>query len=401
MDDGPIIGARLRQAREAAGMSLSQLAARVPFARSTLHAYETGARIATADVIACYEQVCGQFADPVTVMAALGRADVDRRSFLLRTVYSAALSATGLVSLSDIARLIRIDAGTTVSMPEVNAVRAVTDAFVHLDEVKGGGAGRSAVAEFMATDVAAMLRARFPDLHTRAQAFSAASELAYLVGFKSHDAGKDGVAQRYFLSALRLAEESGIPGQDAFCFRILALHGNDVDDPQYSPQLAERAMSQARGLSPDAQLLFQAAVARTHAEAGNRREALAALRSAESRIGSDITTELPRWITLWCPNRASALRQTAKAFLSLGDVVEAERHHRLSHEIWNPKTHSRIHAITAAETGLLRWRIGNHEDAAALWRPALPVLATVNSDRATKLLTKIRRAAPEVFPTAV
>lgn len=396
-----ITGARLRDAREAAGLSLTELAAKIPYSRATLGHYETARRTATAEVIGWYEQICGQFTDPVTAMSVLGRADVDRRSFLRDVAYSAAFTATALLPVSDIARLAHITDTTRVGMADVDAVRAVTDAFLGLDEVRGGNVGRSAVAEFLATDVAALLRSRFTDEGVRQQAFSAASELAYHAGFKAHDAGQEGLSQRYFLSALRLAETSAIPGQDGFVFRILALHSNDVRRPQHSVELAERSVMCARDhVGPDTMALFLAALARCHAETGDKAQALATLHRAEPLIVPKMTTEQPRWAALFCPNKASAARQTAKAFLAVGDLAEAERYHHMSAMIWNPDTHTRIHALTLAETGLIRWRRGNHEDAAKLWRTAIPKLSSVNSERGAKVLHKIRRTAPEFAATS-
>ncbi|WP_159930729.1 MULTISPECIES: hypothetical protein [Nocardia] len=218
---------------------------------------ETVTRVASADVVAAYMRACGEMTcDPVTLVGVLGRADVDRRSFLRTSVYSAALSAA-LASQSDIARLAAVDDAARVGMPEVRAVQGITDAFLRLDEVKGGGIGRTAVAEFLSTDVASLLRSRFTDSKVRSAAFSAAAELAYLAGFKAHDAGADGIAQRYYLSALRLAEESGVPGQDGFYFRILGLHATDVRQPQHAAELAERGVAAARDkVCPDTMSLF-------------------------------------------------------------------------------------------------------------------------------------------------
>ncbi|WP_051046941.1 helix-turn-helix domain-containing protein [Nocardia asiatica] len=395
----PDIGERLRAARQAAGLSLAELAARIPFSRSYLGHVETGTRAASPDVVAAYMRACGEVTcDPVTLVSMLGRADVDRRSFLRTSVYSAALSATALVSQPDVARLMRVGDSARVGMPEVRAVQQITDAFLRLDEVKGGGIGRTAVAEFLSTDIASLLRSRFADSTVRSEAFSAAAELAYLAGFKAHDAGADGIAQRYFLSALRLAEESSVPGQDGFCFRILGLHATDVRQPKHAAELAERGVAAARDkVGPDTMSLFLVGLARCHAETGQHRAARSTLRQAEPWISTEITTALPRWAALWCPNKASVARQTSKAFAALGDQAEAERYMHLSHSMWNPQTHTRIHALSAAETGLIRWRLGRHEDAAKLWRSALPILTAVSSDRASKVLRKVRKAAPELF----
>ncbi|MFI9410621.1 hypothetical protein [Nocardia gamkensis] len=269
-----------------------------------------------------------------------------------------------------------------------------------MDEAKGGGIGRTAVAEFLSTDVASLLRSRFADSTVRSAAFSSAAELAYLAGFKAHDAGEDGIAQRYFLSALRLAQEADVPGQDGFCFRILGLHATDVrQPPQHAVELAKRGAAAARDkVSPDTMSLFLVGLARCYAETGQHQAARSTLREAEPWITTtEITTELPRWAAPWCPNKASVARQTSKAFAALGDHAEAERYLYLSHSMWSPETHTRIHALSAAETGLIRWRLGRHEDAAKLWRSALPVLSAVSSNRASKVLRKVRKAAPELF----
>ncbi|WP_188831285.1 helix-turn-helix domain-containing protein [Nocardia camponoti] len=50
-------GARLRQLREQAGLSLTALATRVPYSRSALGHYETGARTPPPAVIDWYERV--------------------------------------------------------------------------------------------------------------------------------------------------------------------------------------------------------------------------------------------------------------------------------------------------------------------------------------------------------
>ncbi|MFE3443035.1 hypothetical protein ACFXNW_08385 [Nocardia sp. NPDC059180] len=283
-------------------------------------------------------------------------------------------------------------------MAEVHAVQSVTDAFHRLDEVRGGGVGRTAVAEFLATDVATMLRSRFADEFVRAHAFSAAAELAYLAGFKAHDAGADGMAQRYYLAALRLAEESGMPGHDAWALRILALQSTDVGDRAYSVALAENAMARARTrLGRDALSLFAVALSRCHAESGDATSARAVLHRTEPDITPEITDDMPRWIATWTPNKAITVHQAAKSLEAIGELAAAEQHYRLTCDIWNPATHARVHALAATETGLIRWRMGDHQDAASILRPVVRVLTAVNSDRTTRLLAKVRDTAPELL----
>jgi hypothetical protein len=61
---------------------------------------------------------------------------------------------------------------------------------------------------YLADTAAPMLRARFPsDALTRA-AFGAVAGLAYLAGWKHHDLGQGGAAQRYYQVGYQLAHEA-------------------------------------------------------------------------------------------------------------------------------------------------------------------------------------------------
>ncbi|MBF6574107.1 helix-turn-helix domain-containing protein [Nocardia farcinica] len=396
-DHNGLLGAQLRAARETAGLSLQDMAdhAEVPYAKSTLGHFENGTRRIPPDAIACYQRVCGKFADPVTSVIALGKADVQRRSFLRGIGYSAALSATGLVTASDLDRVASLGAGRRIGMADVKAAQAVTDAFVHLDEVSGGGIGRTTLAEYLATDVAAMLRGRFADDATRSAAISTAAELAYCAGFKAHDVGEDGIAQRYYLAALRLAEQSGTPGHDAFVLRILALQSSDVRERRWSVALAEEALRRlGAGVSPDTRALFTVALARVHADVGEFDAARAVLGQAEPHIGPDPMTEQPRYVAMWFPTKATLANHAAKACAAMGELAAAEAYSALSASMWDRTSHARIWALTTAETGFLRWRQGRHQEATDAWSQAVPVLRALESTRATTVLGRIRKTAP-------
>ncbi|MFC8530715.1 helix-turn-helix domain-containing protein [Nocardia sp. NPDC057227] len=386
-----LTSARLRMARESAELSLTDLSRRVPYSRSTLHAYESGRRTPTAEAIAWIERVCGPLVDVVTAAAILGRNDVDRRSFLRGAAYSTALSASAAMTPEGTYRLISVDDSRRVGAAEVTAVRQVTQALHVLDEVRGGGAGRTAAAEFLSTDVAAILRARFADARVRSTAFSAASELAYLCGFKAHDAGADGLAQRYYISALRLAEESGEPGQDGWALRALSTQGSDIGEPSAAPDLAEAALSRARGKISRAALgMFAVTASRTHAESGNHAAARATLPDPDAT-----DDEYPVWMRAWTPG-PTVVDQTAKTFEALGDPAEAERNRTRALTLWNRETHPRVHALTAIEAGLLRWQLGEFQAAADMVRPALPMLTAIDSDRTRRALARIHTTAPEL-----
>ncbi|WP_331758467.1 helix-turn-helix domain-containing protein (plasmid) [Nocardia sp. NBC_01377] len=393
-----VIGARLRAAREAAGKSLAWTARQTNYSKAALGHAENGVRRPSPDLITWYERLFGATAtDPVTSLSTLGKGDVDRRSFLRRATYSAALSATALALTPEIGRIAAIDDTRIVGMGEVNALRQVTDAFQRLDEHRGGGVGRTAIAEFLATDVADLLRSRFATAEVRSQALSAAAELAYLAGFKAHDANHDGMAQRYYLAALELAEESQVPGHDGWIFRILALQGADLGNRTFSVQLAEEAVRRTRGRVDGAtQALFSVALARCHAETGDRARAHDALRTTEPWITADRGDQLPAWCAWWGGDKATVNSQAAKTLRALNEWGAAESHHLLATTFWDPNAHRRVYGRTWADVGLARWENGDHGGAVAAWEIAVPILQPLQSTRADAALTKISKRAPQL-----
>lgn len=281
-------------------------------------------------------------------------------------------------------------------MADVASVHAVTDAFQKIDESRGA-IGRTAIAEFLATDVADLLRGDFRSEAVRTAAFSAAAEVAYLAGFKAHDGGLDGLAQRYYMAALRLAEESGDDTHAAWVLRILALQGTDLGERRYSVRLADRALARVDGAGADEMALFQVALARCHAETGDERGAADALRSAEHAIDStEPPADLPRWAAMWCPSRTAILNQAAKAFEAIGEMGEAERHYGHALSMWDRQAHARPYALTATDVGAARWAMGDESGAADVWRTAIPVLRSVESKRTDQALIQIRSQAPEL-----
>ncbi|WP_433616915.1 helix-turn-helix domain-containing protein [Dactylosporangium sp. CA-139114] len=113
------LGATLRQAREAAGITLSGMAARTPYSKSHLGNVECGTRSVTPDVIRAYERVLGD--------------DMDRRQLLVGAV--SALVAAGVPDVaSDIAMSVRAQRyGLLASTQTSHAVDKTIAALVSRD----------------------------------------------------------------------------------------------------------------------------------------------------------------------------------------------------------------------------------------------------------------------------
>lgn len=138
--------------------------------------------------------------DPVLAATDLGRADVERRRFLAVAAFTTAGVAMPLAHDHEAtARMLRARTGTSVvGTEDVDVVRQITAAFSAADERLGGGHGLTTVTAYLADTAAPMLRGRYASEALRRAAFGAVAELAYLAGWKHHDLGQEGAAQRYY-----------------------------------------------------------------------------------------------------------------------------------------------------------------------------------------------------------
>ena len=144
----------------------------------------------------------------VGTLGRLWRADLDE----VRSVLTAPLdnSAWADAALNWLVRT-ESDPATTqadrvrVGRSDVEALRTTVEMFAQLDNRFGGAHARRALIQFLRTDASPLLEASFTEATGR-DLFSAAAEGTLLAAWMSYDAGIHGLAQRYFIQALRLAK---------------------------------------------------------------------------------------------------------------------------------------------------------------------------------------------------
>jgi hypothetical protein len=96
--------------------------------------------------------------------------------------------------------------GRKVSKAEVAALRATVEAFARLDNHFGGDHARQALIQYLRSDASGLLDGRY-DERTGRELFAAVAEAALLAAWMTYDSGRaHGLAQRYFVQALRLAQ---------------------------------------------------------------------------------------------------------------------------------------------------------------------------------------------------
>ncbi|MEU3460011.1 regulator [Streptomyces sp. NPDC006733] len=183
-----------------------------------------------------------------------------------------------------------------VTMGDIAALRSVGDLFRSLDNTYGGGHARQALVRYLEHEAEPMLRGTYGEVLGR-RLFGAVADLTRLAGWTSYDIGAHGLAQRYFVQALRLAQASGDRVYGGYVLVTMSRQAVYLAHGREAVQLA-RVAQQGVGTSapPVVQALLHAAEARGHGLLGEMRACSAALARAERSLeAARAGDEVPHW----------------------------------------------------------------------------------------------------------
>lgn len=323
--------------------------------------------------------------DPVTWINHLGRNDMlDRREALTASLYS--LAAASLPE-----RLHRIThrpgQPRRAGAADVARIRGTTRHFGDLDDLYGGGHARAAVAAYLTHDVTPLLRGTTGA--ARPSLFVAAAELAYLAAYMAADSGRTGIAQRYYIQAVRLADEAGDPVMRATALRGLAVQAVELGHGRAGRDLAEAAADGIRGGSP---LRTRAWITGMCAEAlaaasGDQARARSLLRAAEADL--ERADSVPEHEISGAYRRESFEHQVGLTLSQLGDLKGAEEHYAAS--VNSRRTaERRTRALIGARLAHVQLRRRHPDQAARTLLGLQDDLAAVSSHRVQTVLWQIR-----------
>ncbi|GHF17533.1 MULTISPECIES: transcriptional regulator [Streptomyces] len=335
-------------------------------------------------VLGAIEQVC-----------ELWRSDVGRRDFLSGTsVASSALvepSRDWLITAADpqVAR----SAGARVGVSDVEAVRATTEALVELDHRYGSGHVRPVVVHYLNSVVSGLLAGSYREAVGR-ELFAAVARLTELAGYMAVDTGQPGLAQRYYIQALRLAQAAGDRGYGGYVLAASMSHlAASLGNPREIAQLAKAAQEGARGqVTPRAEAMFYAAEARGHALLGDARScqtvAAKAVTKLEEADNAADSGDDPPWIRHF--DRAYLSDELAHCHRDLGQAEPARRH---AEDALNnhPQGRVRRRAIGMLVLATAHVQQREVEEACATGTRALQLLGTLRSNRGAEYLDDFRQ----------
>ncbi|MCX5560730.1 helix-turn-helix transcriptional regulator [Streptomyces sp. NBC_00038] len=214
--------------------------------------------------------------------------------------------------------------GARVGLGDVAAVKTTADMFAHLDDQFGGDHARHAVIQYLSNDVVPMLRGRYTEQVGRAL-FSTVAEATLLAGWMSYDSCHHGLAQRYFLQALRLAQDAN---DRRLAGSILSAMSHQATFLGRYTQAATLARAALMGISPVAtptlRAQFHAMEARALARTGDVGACEAALSAATKALESRNSDDEPEWISYF--DEAELAAEAAHCFRDVNSARRAVAH---------------------------------------------------------------------------
>ncbi|MFH8885607.1 regulator [Streptomyces californicus] len=281
-------------------------------------------------------------------------------------------------------------AGQRVGAGDVAALRSVGELFRTLDHAYGGGHARQALVRYLEHEAEPMLRGTYGETTGR-QLFAAVADLTRLAGWTSYDIAAHGLAQRYFVQALRLAQAAGDRGYGAYVLLTMSRQAIYLGHGREAVQLA-RVAQQGIGSSapPLVQALLHAVEARGHGVLGEARSCTAALSRAEhametARPGDDT----PPWARTF--DEAQLADELGHCHRDLQQYRAAAQHAERSLQLRAP-AYARSRLFCRVVLASARLGLGELEQACRLGAEAAQQAAEMRSVRATEYVRAFERS---------
>jgi len=199
-------------------------------------------------------------------------------------------------------------------------VEAAMQAFRDADRQVGGGYIYGAVIRYLTREVAPQL------LKSTPAAYAAAAALTEMAGWMAHDAGHDGLAQRHFDRALRLASSTDDVELIAHIHASVSHLAQHADRPQEALRLARAGAGILRRKEhgPATAARLHAMEARALASLGRKSDCGRTLLSAERTLDRQPSQAPSPWVSPF--DHASLAGEASECMEQLRQLAAARQH---------------------------------------------------------------------------
>ncbi|MFB7917584.1 regulator [Streptomyces sp. NPDC056061] len=279
--------------------------------------------------------------------------------------------------------------GQRVGGGDVAALRSVGELFRTLDHTYGGGHARQALVRYLEHETEPMLRGTYGEATGR-RLFSAAADLTRLAGWTSYDIAAHGLAQRYFVQALRLAQAAGDRAYGSYVLITMSRQAVYLGHGREAVQLA-RVAQQGIGSSapPVVQALLHSVEARGHGVLGDARSCTASLARAEHALAvARPGDEAPYWARYF--DEAQLADEFGHCHRDLQQHRAAAQHAERSLQLRAP-AYARSRLFCRVVLACARLGLGELDQACALGAEAAQQAMEMRSARAAEYVRDFER----------
>ena len=427
-------GAELRRLRERANLSQARLGVAIRFSADLVRRVETADRFPSREFVEACDSVlaAGGALTRLWPLLQASRADEGKRPSLTSGPSNAgAALPTHLANTPGVADMVarvpfqpgvldraalewlnasagqcppvagRVGSADQVSEEDLHSAETALAMFRELDHTHGAGQVHTQVQRYVEGKLNRLLASPPASAATGRHLYTLAAGFFELCGYQAVDTGAQGLAQRRYLRALRLAQAGGDRLFGGYLLAVnighLALHCGHPE-PALRMALAAVRGSEAQA-TPAVAAALHAVVARTHARLGREGDCLTHVDIAERQLARSKPEDEPAWIRYFTP--AYLADEIAHCFHDLGRPQQTQRHLVDALTELSP-THVRRHAIDTALLASSLTAAGKIDEACAAARRAVDHAARINSHRCLQRIVEVQadlepyRCEPEV-----
>ncbi|MEV2214537.1 regulator [Streptomyces sp. NPDC050997] len=279
--------------------------------------------------------------------------------------------------------------GQKVTGGDISALRSVGELFRSLDDMYGGGHARQALVRYLEHECEPMLRGTYGE-QTGRRLFAAAADLTRLAGWTSYDIAAHGLAQRYFVQALRLAQAAGDRAYGSYVLVTMSRQAVYLGHGREAVQLA-RVAQQGVGTNapPVVQALLHAVEARGHGVLGEVRACTASLVRAERALeAARPADEVPHWARFF--DEAQLADEFGHCHRDLQQFRAAAQHAERALQLRAP-AYARSRLFCRIVLASARLGLGELDQACALGAEAAGAAVEMRSVRAVEYVRDFER----------
>jgi hypothetical protein len=269
-------------------------------------------------------------------------------------------------------------------------VELLVSARTHYEQMyrkAGGVTTRGRVVRFLNSETAPLLRGAYTDATGR-QLHRAVGALVAVAGICSYDSDAQGLAQRYFHQALRLAKASGDRAFGGYVIALLVNQALYMREYRQAVAFAEAGLRTAgHAITPALACDLHAMQAKAFSRMGDQAGAHRAMVAAETAYGQIRPEEEPAETGYVQPGLLEA--NLADALMRLGDVAPATTY---AAEAVATQAHERGRVHRLATLSDCQLRAGDAERAAATAAGVLETMQGMESRRLRDRLVRLRRS---------